>query len=202
MEIDARNITCPRPVVMTLEGLQSLPEGETLDVLINDEVAHGNLSRLAEDKGIDLDIEDQGDYERFVFMPKGSVAVESPEAEASAICDIPATGSAIVAFGANVMGRGNDELGHVLIKGLIYALAHQDNVPKTALFYNGGASLTCEGSESLEDIKELEERGCTILTCGTCLDYLNMREKLAVGGVTNLYEIAQIITNQPGVMVI
>ena len=70
------------------------------------------------------------------------------------------------------------------------------------LFYNGGAHLTCEGSESLEDIKELESRGTKILTCGTCLDFYGIKDKLAVGDVTNLYAIAEIISQQPGVMVL
>ena len=70
------------------------------------------------------------------------------------------------------------------------------------LFYNGGAHLTCEGSESLEDIKELESRGTKILTCGTCLDFYGIKDKLAVGEVTNLYAIAEIISKQPGAMVL
>ena len=110
--------------------------------------------------------------------------------------------AAVIAVDSDAMGRGDAELGHILMKGLIYALAHQESVPKTMLFYNGGASLTCEGSESLEDIKELEARGTEILTCGTCLDFYGLREKLAVGGVTNLYAIAQILSSNPGVSVL
>lgn len=100
------------------------------------------------------------------------------------------------------MGEGNDELGKILIKGLIYAFAHQEKVPKKMIFFNGGAYLTCKGSESLEDLKELEKRGTTILTCGTCLDYYKMRDQLAIGGVTNLYEIAQTFSSNPGVTLI
>lgn len=67
------------------------------------------------------------------------------------------------------------------------------------IFFNGGAQLTCEGSESVDDIRELENRGTVVLTCGTCLDYYGIRDKLAVGGVTNLYEIAQTVASNPGV---
>ena len=59
------------------------------------------------------------------------------------------------------------------------------------LFYNGGARLTVEGSDSLEDLRALEERGVEILTCGTCLNYYGLTEKLAVGSVTNMYTIAE-----------
>ena len=59
------------------------------------------------------------------------------------------------------------------------------------LFYNGGAKLTTEGSASLEDLKKLEEQGVEILTCGTCLNYYGLTEKLRVGEVTNMYVIAE-----------
>lgn len=205
MQLDVRGVTCPKPVIMCLEALGSVPVGGTLEVLVNDEVALGNLTRLANDKGLDLVVEDHGDHKTMLMtVNEAAVEVADAEAEAAEICDVVEedTTPAIVAFDADVMGRGDDELGHILIKGLIYALAHGDTVPGTALFYNGGARLTCEGSESVEDIQELESRGCTVLTCGTCLDFYGIKDQLQVGGITNLYEIAKLITNQPGVMVI
>ena len=59
------------------------------------------------------------------------------------------------------------------------------------LFYNGGATLSAEGSDSLNDLKALAEQGVEILTCGTCLDYYGLKEKLAVGSVTNMYTIVE-----------
>ena len=161
MEIDARNVTCPKPVVMTLEALAKLPAGESLKVTVNDSVALGNLTRLAQGKGIDLEVQKSGDESVLTFTPgeNATASTASAEEEASAYCELPATTAAVIAVDSDAMGRGDAELGHILMKGLIYALAHQESVPKTMLFYNGGASLTCEGSESLEDIKELEARG-------------------------------------------
>ena len=89
------------------------------------------------------------------------------------------------------MGEGNDELGKVLIKSFIFAVTQLEQLPKTMLFYNGGATLTTEGSNSLEDLKSLEAQGVEILTCGTCLDYYGLKDKLAVGGVTNMYSIVE-----------
>ena len=84
-----------------------------------------------------------------------------------------------------------EELGRILIKGFIFALTQQEHLPSTILFYNGGARLTCEDSASLEDLKKLASLGVEILTCGTCLNYYGLTEKLQVGGVTNMYVIAQ-----------
>lgn len=200
MKIDARNLTCPKPVVMTLEALPKLAAGESLEVVVNDEVAVGNLTRLAAQKDCELATAVSGEETTLTLTPRNAVtANRSALDEAADICQIPDTSSSVVMFGSATMGVGNDELGHVLVKGLIYALAHQDKVPRKMIFFNGGASLTCEGSESIDDLKELESRGTVVLTCGTCLDYLGIRDKLAVGGVTNLYEIAQTVASNPGV---
>ena len=93
------------------------------------------------------------------------------------------------------MGRGSDELGRVLLKGFLYALAHQPELPQTILFYNGGAHLTVQGSDSLEDLQDMAARGVEILTCGTCLNHYGLTEQLAVGGVTNMYDIVEKLTH-------
>ena len=77
------------------------------------------------------------------------------------------------------------------MKSFLYALTQQDELPDQILFYNGGAFLTCEGSESLEDLKSLEAQGVEIRTCGTCLNFYGLTEKLQVGDVTNMYDIAE-----------
>ena len=200
MKIDARNLACPRPVVLALEALPKLAAGESLQVVVNESVAVGNLTRLAAEKNCDLATATNAKETTLTLTPRAAVsASESAEAEAQELCDIPASGASVIAVDTDSMGRGNEELGKILVKGFIYALAHQDKVPEKMLFFNGGAHLTCEGSESLEDIRELEKRGTTILTCGTCLDFYGSRDKLAVGGVTNLYEIAKTVVEHPGV---
>ena len=85
-------------------------------------------------------------------------------------------------------------LGTLLMKGFIYALTQQDVLPETILLYNGGAFLSCEGSDNLEDLKTLEAQGVEILTCGTCLNHYGIGDRLRVGSVTNMYEIAERMT--------
>ncbi len=86
------------------------------------------------------------------------------------------------------------------MKGFIYALNQQESLPKTMLFYNGGAALTCEGSPSLEDLKSLAAQGVEILTCGSCLNFYGISDKLQVGEVTNMYVKAEKMT-QAGLIV-
>ena len=82
-------------------------------------------------------------------------------------------------------------MGQILIKGFIYSLTQLEKLPDTVLFYNIGAFLTCEGSPVLEDLKTLEKEGTKICTCGTCLDFYKMKDKLAVGTIVNMYVIVE-----------
>ena len=117
--------------------------------------------------------------------------LEKKEETAEAACVPDARDNTVVVISSDKMGEGEEELGKVLIKGYIYALTQLETLPKTILFYNKGAYLTCEGSASLEDLKSLEAQGVEILTCGTCLNYYGITEKLQVGTVTNMYVIAE-----------
>ena len=97
----------------------------------------------------------------------------------------------VVSLSSDKMGEGDEKLGHTLMKNFIYALTEQDQLPETILLYNSGACLPVEGSDSLADLKLLESQGVEILTCGTCLNYYKLTEKLGVGSVTNMYIIAE-----------
>ena len=93
------------------------------------------------------------------------------------------------------MGRGNDELGHVLVKTFLHTVAGQAQKPDVMIFYNTGAKLTVQGSDVLDDLKKLESKGVQILVCGTCLNYFEIKDKLAVGIISNMYDIVEIMSS-------
>ena len=95
---------------------------------------------------------------------------------------------------SETMGEGSEELGRLLMKGFIYALSQQEILPETVLLYNGGAKLSCEGAETLDDMKNLEALGVEILTCGTCLNFYGLTDKLSVGKITDMYTICEKLT--------
>jgi selenium metabolism protein YedF len=116
------------------------------------------------------------------------------EAEREISCDLDnIMEKTVVVLSSDRMGTGDDKLGQVLMKGFIYALTELEQLPKQIVLYNGGAKLSAKGSDSLEDLKLLESQGVEILTCGTCLNYYNLTEKLGVGTVTNMYTITEIL---------
>lgn len=97
----------------------------------------------------------------------------------------------VVVVASDKLGDGDEKLGRILIKGFIYALTEQKNLPQTVLFFNAGVKLAVEGSDSLADLKLLAAQGVEILLCGTCLNYYNLTEKIGVGSVTNMYVIVE-----------
>ena len=106
-------------------------------------------------------------------------------------CAIPAKGGKVVILSANTMGSGDEALGKKLMKAFIFALTSQDDVPEKVICYNSGAFLTTEDPDTIKDLKSLEEAGATIMTCGTCLDFYGLKEKLQVGIISNMYDIVE-----------
>ncbi len=188
--VNAMGDHCPIPVIKTKKAMQALTGPETIEVLVDNEIAVQNVSKMAASTGGQVSSEKLCDGEfKITIVMEGAPKEETGEEEAA--CAPDARSNMVVVVPSDRMGNGNDELGKVLIKGFIFAVTQLDTLPKTMLFYNGGATLTTEGSDSLEDLRSLEAQGVEIMTCGTCLDYYGLKDKLAVGTVTNMYSIVE-----------
>ena len=185
--VNAMGDNCPIPVIKTKKAMQALTGPETIEVLVDNEVAVQNVTKMAESSGGQVHSEKLGEAEYKVTISMQG----APEVQEDTACIPDAKGDLVVVVSSDRMGIGNDELGKVLIKGFIFAVTQLDTLPKAMLFYNGGVTLTTEGSPALEDLKSLEAQGVEIMTCGTCLDYYGLKDKLAVGTVTNMYSIVE-----------
>lgn len=210
--VNAMGDICPIPVVKTKKALGELNGPGEIEVLVDNETAVKNVTKMARSSGAEAESEQLGDKQYRVLITVGEDAAEklksakSPavqpqgqtQQEAAAGCRTCV--GTVVAVGSDRMGEGSEELGHILIKSFIFALTQLDDLPDKILFYNGGAKLTVEGSESLEDLRTLEEQGVEIMTCGTCLDYYRIKDKLAIGGVTNMYSIVETLQSAMSVI--
>ena len=121
-------------------------------------------------------------------------AAAAAAGETSPSCIPDLRGDTVIAIGSECMGNGDDKLGATLMKGFLYAVSQQEELPRAILFYNSGAKLTTEGAASIEDLKSMEAQGVEILTCGTCANYYGLEGKLAVGSITNMYAIVEKLT--------
>ena len=191
VKVDAMGKQCPIPVVLAKKALEGMTVPGTLEVLVDNEVAVQNLSKLAASCQLPVRAEKTGE-KRFSVTMEVSAPVQPAEETA---CAPDARGDLVVAVGSNCMGNGEEALGKALMKGFLYAVSQLPALPKTILFYNSGAYLTCAGSDSLEDLKFMEAQGVEIRTCGTCLNYYGLTDKLAVGSVTNMYDIVETMTS-------
>jgi selenium metabolism protein YedF len=184
--VDARGEACPLPVVHAAKALAGMTGG-VLEVLVDNEIAVQNLERMASGKGLKCT----------AAKAEGGFAVEieaasgAAQPEAAPACAPDKRGELVIAVDTDRMGRGDDKLGALLMKSFLFAVTQLPELPRKMIFYNGGAKLTTEGSESLADLRTLEAQGVDILTCGTCLNFYGLTEKLAVGRVSNMYEIAE-----------
>ena len=192
--IDCRGMACPLPVVNAKKAAEELHGGDTLTVLVDNEIAVQNLQRFASHKGFGVQSEKKAEKEFAVVMTIGEEQPQAEEPSVACAVDTRKKGMLVV-LSANVMGSGDVKLGTSLMKAFVFALTKQDQLPETLLCYNSGAYLTCDGADTLDDLKLLESEGVTILTCGTCLDFYGLKEKLAVGGVTNMYDIVERMEN-------
>jgi selenium metabolism protein YedF len=111
------------------------------------------------------------------------------------MADTTKSGPFVIVISENKMGRGNDELGTVLIKAFLHTVAGQAQKPNVMIFYNTGVQLTVQGSDVLEDLKQLESEGVQILVCGTCLNYFEIKDKLAAGVLSNMYDIVETMSS-------
>ena len=194
--VDARGLACPLPVINTKKAVEEMKEDGVLSVLVDNEIAVQNLQRFAQYKGFECTGEKKAEkeYEVIIHVTQAAkaAAAEEPEVEDCEECtpDSKKKGMVVV-LSANVMGTGDEKLGKALMKAFVFALTKQDYLPEAILCYNTGAYLSIEGADTLEDLKALEAEGVKILTCGTCLDFYGIKDKLAVGSVTNMYEIVE-----------
>lgn len=186
-EINAMGKVCPLPVIETKKALKSEEGKDGVSVLVDNLIATQNLSKMADQMKLSHSVEQISASEYRVQI--GGVG-EEPVKTVSQTA--PGNGY-VVAVGSDEMGIGDSVLGKKLIGSFLYALAEQDEMPRMILFYNAGVRLTVEGSASLEDLRALQSAGVEILSCGLCLDFYGVKETLAVGSVTNMYRIVEIM---------
>jgi len=182
IELDCRNLSCPSPVVKTKQALESA-SGAALRVLADLGTPRENILRFANSKGFSVQDEESDGFAVITISPN------LPSVLSDTINRSAATSAILIA--SDRFGSGPDELGKLLMKNLVITLLEIPSMPEKIFFINSGVHLTTEDSELIEPLSKLNDAGVEILSCGICLDYFGLREKLAVGSITNMYTIAE-----------
>ena len=190
--IDCMGMACPLPVINAKKAIEGFTGDGTLRILVDNETAVQNLTRLGEHNGFRVSTTQDGEKAFTVAMAVTARAGRHAAVPAEALsCQAPARGGKVVVLSADTMGLGDEKLGKKLMKAFIFALTSQDETPDKVICYNTGARLTTVDADTIKDLKALEAAGATVMTCGTCLDFYGLKDQLQVGIVSNMYDIVE-----------
>jgi selenium metabolism protein YedF len=196
--IDARGLACPEPVIMAKNAIEKNKE---VIVLVDNDMAVENIRRLALKMACGFSVTEKEEGTRnIVLVRTGSIDEVRGGGGARAREDgLPGAvaagtkegGPLVVILSDNHMGRGDDVLGDILIRSFVHTLLQLQPRPDKVICYNSGVKLATKEAAVLDDLQELAKKGVDILVCGTCVNYFDLGDQIAVGHISNMYDIAE-----------
>lgn len=186
--VDARGLACPQPVVLTMRALSRTDQ---VTVVVDNIAAVENVTRLARARGFGVETSERPDGTYLVLRREGADTTDAPPTPTVA----PRTEgpSTVVLVTSNALGEGSAELGERLIAAFFHTLPELAARPQAIVLMNSGVKLAVTGGRALDDLQALAALGVEILVCGTCLSYYELTERVAVGHVSNMYDIATLL---------
>lgn len=181
--IDGRGLECPKPVLLTKEAVDG---GEReLDVLVDNEVAVGNVTRFLENSGFTVTKKDEsaGDSKVYRLHGAGGEHVKT---------GAPAEVNRTFLITSDTIGDASDGLGEVLMKGFLGTIKSHSQLPTVIALMNSAVKLALPGPTA-ETLSELASLGVKILVCGTCTKHFDITDKIAVGVISNMFEITEAV---------
>jgi len=73
IEVDARGLSCPIPVVKTRKAISDNPN-QPITVLVESEVSRENVTRLAQGQGYNISVESGDDGFRLILIPRHDIS--------------------------------------------------------------------------------------------------------------------------------
>lgn len=191
--IDTKGKLCPAPLIMVKKELKQAAPGETIAIVTDNDTACSNLiGYLAEMQLTPEIVRSEG------FTTLTIVTPEQIGELATAECNIAAPSHGAdyaVVVKSLTMGDGDPELGRMLLRAFINSLTEADRLPSTIVLYNDGVRIALEGSDTAATLQELEQRGVSVLVCGTCVDFYGLKQSIAVGMISNMYKITKVLSS-------
>lgn len=184
-ELDARGLSCPQPVLQTKNMLDEMTDG-MLMAMVDNTIARENVKRFTESHGCSVKVEEKtGEY--LLTIIKGEV----PEVNNN----IKAGVGQIILISTDVLGKGDRKLGETLMEAFIYTLVDAKPSPQKIILLNEGVKLATYGSPVLEALEILQNKGVEILSCGTCINFYQLKDKLKIGTITNMVVVVESLSN-------
>ena len=179
IKIDAIGDKCPLPVIKTKNALKEIESG-VLEVLVDNEISMENVEKMCLEKKLSYSIIKDNNIYKISIVKTNENKKENSEEN---------TLGTVIVIDSDEMGKGDPKLGKALMKAFIYTLTELETLPETIILYNKGVFLAAEGSDSIEDLEKLSSLGVNIFSCGACVNFYELVEKVKIGSVTNMYNI-------------
>ncbi len=193
-EIDCRKQFCPVPVVNTKKAIESGEDNE-IEVLVDNIPSRDNVKRFAKNLGNDVDVVEEDGYYRIKIKVNPDAVAAMSKGGA-----VPGSHEYSIFITSSVVGDGDEKLGSILMKAFLNTVGDSQPLPTNVIFMNDGVKLACEGSEVLDSIAALVEKGVDIYVCGTCLNYYDIVDQVKFGTVSNMFEIVNLLLDAPKVI--
>lgn len=199
--IDTSGLQCPAPLIATKRALKEANEGESFMVITDNLTAFKNISRFLKDNHTGF-TPGRTEGRWTLTVKKGSSEIVQKDPAEYCTRDIPhfKKGDFVIVFSSDKMGDGDEELGRLLVTNFIKAVKDLDQLPEKMIFYNRGVFLGSEESPVSGSLKELEKMGTLILFCATCVKYYSLEEKIRLGTLSNMFEIAQAMASASNIL--
>lgn len=179
IKVDAIGDKCPLPVIKTKNALKEIESG-VLEVLVDNEISMENVEKMCLEKKLSYSIvKDNNIYKISIIKSEDNKKKNSEDD----------TLGTVIVIDSDEMGKGDPKLGKALMKAFVYTLTELETLPETIILYNKGVFLVAEGSDSIEDLEKLSSLGVNIFSCGACVNFYELVEKVKIGSVTNMYNI-------------
>lgn len=199
--VDARGKICPQPVIMTKKEADS---GENeITVIVDNETSRENVLKFGNKLQYKTSFEEKHDG-IYIYLNKeamSSCEVATENAAQDSLNKVKQEKKGYV-IGSDKLGKGSDDLGKILMKSFIYTLSETTPYPSFLIFLNSGVRLTTADSDSIDDLRKMESAGVKIVSCGTCLDFFEIKDKLEVGKISNMYDIVETIAESDNAVMI
>jgi selenium metabolism protein YedF len=199
--VDTSGQQCPAPLIATKRALKNIDSGEAFMVITDNLTSFNNISRFLKDNRTGFTAEESNGVWSLTVTGTTSEILSANPAE-NCTAEIPhfTKGDFIVVFTSDRMGDGDEELGHLLIINFVKAIKDLDSLPDKIVFYNKGVFIGAESSSVSDYLKEIEKMGVVLLFCATCVKYYSLEEKIKVGTLSNMFEIAQVMASASNIV--
>lgn len=193
--VDTIGLLCPAPLIATKRALKETQEGESFELLTDNQTSLNNVSRYLSDNNTAFSVSESAGVWTLTIT-KGSGEVSNAKAEEYCTDSIAHfhKGDFIIVISSDKMGEGDPELGQLLMSNFIKAIKDLDMLPHKMVFYNKGVTLVTKTSPLIDHLTDLEKMGVELLLCATCVNHYSIAETVGAGTLSNMYTIAEVMS--------